>query len=123
MMNRKRVLHKSELISLYDLNGKDLQEFIDEFRNIQSAYEKECFNNDLLAIIRVEYDYDGAELYIDFMRWETDAEYNYRVEKNRKAKEKAKKSRETLKKKKQEQQEKEKQEEYQRYLKLKEKYE
>lgn len=122
-MDRKRVLHKSEFISLHDLDGKNLSEFIDEFTILQSKYEKECFNNDLNVVIRVDYDYDGAELYLDFMRWETDAECNSRVEKNRKAKEKAKKARETMKKRKQEKQQKEKDAEYQNYLKLKEKYE
>lgn len=120
---KKRVYYKTHALSLCDMDGQSLEELILYLNRIHDDYEKECFENDLECIFHITQDYDYVEVYLLFTRWETDGEFNKRVEKSEKARLRAAESHAKRKQKKKEIEEKLMNEEYQNYLKLKEKYE
>lgn len=92
-MERKRVVEKSEYISLLDmLDGKSLEEAQTYINGLYSKYEREMIAEDKL--VKIEYNrgyYDEpGDWYVVVYRWETDEELAKREAKALKAKEKAK---------------------------------
>lgn len=119
---RQRVSAGRMTLSKYELDGKTLDELILYLKNIQDEQNKHG-KDDVECVFRADYWDEDGELYLEFSRLETDAEYNKRQEKNRVAREKAAAARRLRNEKKQQENNAKKDVEYRLFLKLKEKYE
>ena len=118
---RQRVPAGRLSLSQDDFDGKTLDEVILYLKNIRDEQSKHS-KNDIECVLRADWWHEDAELYLEFSRLETDAEYNKRQEKNRVAREKAAAARRLKNERKQRENEANKNAEYRLFLKLKEKY-
>lgn len=121
--DKQRVDYNRHTLSHYDMDGLSLEDLILYLKKIHADYEKECFEKDLECNFHITQNYDDVDLYLKFSRWETDEEFQKRVDRNEKARLKAAESRKKAKEKFKKEQLQRQEMEYQNYLKLKEKYE
>ena len=99
-MTKKRVLDRRDPIEISDLfDGRSLDDVVLELHSLAQRYEPEILGQDKEVKFETEYyGYDGGlTLCIRVMRWETDREYNKRLDREAATKERARKARETKK--------------------------
>lgn len=99
-MAKKRVLDRRDEVYINDLfDGRSIDDVILDLQNMLHRYEEEIFTRDKEVRFETEYyGYDGGmNLYVRVMRWETDKEYERRIEMEQVLKERAAKAKETRK--------------------------
>ena len=99
-MAKKRVLDRRDEVYINDLfDGRSIDDVILDLQSMLHRYEEEIFTRDKEVRFETEYyGYDGGiSLYVRVLRWETDKEYERRIEMEQVLKERAAKAKETRK--------------------------